>query len=107
MSYLNAYFVDNRQYVGRDKLLKHLYSFIGYSGKRSNKVEFYKNEPGALVTYWDTSYSDNNVGDHPGHGELLMVDAHPEFDHYPSAGAAAGEPAEAGLRLALLEEAEP
>jgi immune inhibitor A len=84
VSYLNAYFVDNRQYVRRDNLLRHLYSFIGYSGKRSNKVEFFANEPGALVTYWDTTYSDNNVGDHPGHGELLVVDAHPEFDHYPS-----------------------
>ena len=57
VSNLNAYFVDNRQYVGRDRLLKHLYSFMGYSGKRYNKVEFYANEPGALVTYWDTSYS--------------------------------------------------
>ena len=84
VSHLNAYFVDNRQYVGRDRLLQHLYSFIGYPGKRYNMVEFYANEPGALVTYWDTSYSDNNVGDHPGHGELLVVDAHPEFDHYPT-----------------------
>ena len=84
VSYLNAYFVDNRQYVRRDNLLRHLYSYIGYSGKRKDKVEFYANEPGALVTYWDTTYSDNNVGDHPGHGELLVVDAHPEFDHYPS-----------------------
>ena len=107
VSKLNAYFVDNRQYVGRDRLLKHLYSFIGYSGKRLDKVEFYANEPGALVTYWDTTYSDNNVGDHPGHGELLVVDAHPEFDHYPAAGPAAGEPRQAGLRLALLAEAEP
>jgi immune inhibitor A len=84
VSYLNAYFVDNRQYVRRDRLLQHLYSYIGYPYKRYRKVEFYANEPGALVTYWDTSYSDNNVGDHPGHGELLVVDAHPEFDHYPS-----------------------
>ena len=29
--FLNAYFVDNRQYVGRDKLLKHLYQFAGYA----------------------------------------------------------------------------
>ncbi len=86
VSYLNAYFVDNRQYVGRDRLLRHLYSFIGYPGKRANKVEFYANDPGALVTYWDTTYSDNNVGEHPGHGELLVVDARPEFDHYSGPG---------------------
>ena len=40
-------------------------------------MDFFKYEPGALITYWDTSYSDNNVGDHPGEGELLPVDAHP------------------------------
>ena len=96
VSYLNAYFVDNRQYVGRDRLLKHLYSFIGYSGKRSNMVEFFRNEPGALVSYWDTSYSDNNVGDHPGHGELLIVDAHPEFDHYPTTEPLLVNPAKLG-----------
>ncbi len=107
VSYLNAYFVDNRQYVRRDNLLRHLYSYIGYSGKRSNKVEFYANEPGALVTYWDTTYSDNNVGDHPGHGELLVVDAHPEFDHYPSPEPLLVSPGQAGLRLDLLVEAEP
>ncbi len=38
---------------------------------------------GLLVTYWDTQYSDNNVGDHPGHGEVLPVDAHPQFSHWP------------------------
>ena len=29
-------------------------------------MEFFANEPGMLVNYWDTSYTDNNVGDHPG-----------------------------------------
>ena len=38
-------------------------------------------EPGALISYWDTSYSDNNVGDHPGGGQILPVDAHPNFVH--------------------------
>lgn len=96
VSKLNAYFVDNRQYVGRDRLLKHLYSYIGYSGKRADKVEFYANEPGALVTYWDTTYTDNNVGDHPGHGELLVVDARPEFDHLPGPGNLLASPVKMG-----------
>ena len=39
---------------------------------------------GLLVWYWDTQYTDNNVGDHPGHGELLPVDAHPQFSHWPN-----------------------
>jgi len=52
--------------------------------KNAAKVEFFSYNPGALISYWDTSYSDNNVGDHPGHGEILPVDARPEFDHYPT-----------------------
>jgi immune inhibitor A len=46
-------------------------------------VDFFKFQPGALISYWDTSYNDNNVGDHPGGGEILPVDAHPEFQHAP------------------------
>jgi immune inhibitor A len=78
--FLNAYFVDNRQYVGRDKLLSHVYNF-GFTN--ADKVEFFKYDPGALITYWDTSHTDNNVGDHPGEGELLPVDAHTQFTHAP------------------------
>ena len=81
--YLNAYFVDNRQYVRQDKTLKSVYNFGWVGTKRDNQVEHYKYAPGALVTYWDTSYSDNNVGDHPGHGEILPVDANPVMSHYP------------------------
>ncbi len=78
--FLNAYFVDNRQYVGRDTLLRHLYNF-GF--KNTDRVEFFRYNPGALISYWDTSYSDNNVGDHHGGGEVLPVDAHPSFTHAP------------------------
>jgi immune inhibitor A len=35
-----------------------------------------------LVWYYDSSYSNNNVGDHPGEGEILPVDAHPEIEHW-------------------------
>ena len=79
---LNAYFVDNRQYVGRDKLLKHLYNF-GFTNTKPNWVEFFRYDPGALISYWDTSFSDNNVGDHPGGGEILPVDAHSVLRHAP------------------------
>ena len=79
-SFLNAYFVDNRQYVGRDKLLDHVYNF-GF--KNTDKVEFFRYDPGALISYWDTAYDDNNVGDHPGSGQILPVDAHPAMLHLP------------------------
>ena len=36
----NAYFVDNRQYVGGDKTLGHLYNFAGFA-KRPNWVDFF------------------------------------------------------------------
>lgn len=79
-AFLNAYFVDNRQYVGRDRVLEHVYNFAG-DAKRPDWVDFFAYQPGALISYWDTSYNDNNVGDHPGHGEVLPVDAHPVFQH--------------------------
>lgn len=81
-SYVNAYFVDNRQFVAGDAPMGHVYN-LGDADAAPSKAEFFSYAPGALITYWDTSYSDNNVGDHPGHGELLPVDAHPEFQHYP------------------------
>jgi immune inhibitor A len=78
--FLHAYFVDNRQYVGRDKLLAHVYN-AGF--QNTDRVEFFRYLPGALITYWDSSYNDNNVGEHPGHGEVLPVDARPGFHHNP------------------------
>ncbi len=79
--FLNAYFVDNRQRLGRDRLFDHVYNFG--SADQPYRVEFFSNEPGALISYWDSSYTDNNVGHHPGAGEVLPVDAHPEFTHTP------------------------
>ena len=78
--FLNAYFVDNRQYVGRDKTLAYVYNYAGFPDK-PRWVDRFKFHPGALISYWDTSHTDNNVGDHPGEGEILPVDAHPEFQH--------------------------
>jgi immune inhibitor A len=81
-AFLNAYIVENRQYVARDRILNHVYNF-GFDGRLADRVEYFKYKPGALITYWDSSHTDNNVGDHPGEGLVLPVDAHPELDHYP------------------------
>ena len=80
-SYLNAYFVDNRSKTrkGFDKALSHLYNFG--DPDKPNEVEFFANAPGALISYWDTSELDNNVGDHPGSGLILPVDSHPQLIH--------------------------
>jgi len=80
--YFNAYIAENRQYDGYDASLKTAYNF-GYLNTRPDWVETYPYQNGLLINYWDTSYSDNNVGDHPGHGLVLPVDAHPEFSHWP------------------------
>jgi immune inhibitor A len=79
--FLNAYFVENRQYVGDDRSLRSAYNQGFLESRRNFRVEKYPYQPGALINYWDTSYEDNNVGDHPGHGMILPVDANPRFDH--------------------------
>ncbi len=63
-------------------MLKHVYNFAGYQNK-PDWVDFLKFQPGALISYWDTAVSDNNTSAHPGAGEILPVDAHPEFRHAP------------------------
>ena len=35
-----------------------------------------------LIWYWDTSFDDNNVGDHPGGGLILPIDSHPAILHW-------------------------
>jgi immune inhibitor A len=79
-SHFNAYVAENRQYDRYDLSLKTAYNF-GFLDSRPDWVETYPYQNGLLVSYWDTSFSDNNVGDHPGGGLILPVDAHPTFHH--------------------------
>ncbi|MDQ3664092.1 MAG: immune inhibitor A [Actinomycetota bacterium] len=80
IDYLNAYIVENRRYVRHDRSLRSAYNF-GFLDSRPDWVEHFPYQDGMLVNYWDTSFSDNNVGDHPGGGLILPVDAHPDFEH--------------------------
>ena len=32
-----------------------------------------------VISYWDTSYRDNNTSKHPGGGQILPIDARPEL----------------------------
>ena len=77
------YIAEYRQHDGYDASLKTAYNFGFLGTARDNWVETHPYMEGLLVWYWDTQYTDNNVGDHPGHGELLPVDAHPQFSHWP------------------------
>ena len=78
--HLNAYFVENRRYLRNDTSLETAYNF-GFLDAKPDWVEHYPYQEGLLISYWDTSFTDNNVGDHPGGGEILPVDAHPTFFH--------------------------
>jgi immune inhibitor A len=57
---------ENRQYDGYDKSLATAYNFGFLGTAKDNWVETHPYMPGLLITYWDDSYEDNNVGEHPG-----------------------------------------
>ena len=40
-------------------------------------VEHFPYQDGILISYWDSSYTDNNTSEHPGGGLILPIDAHP------------------------------
>jgi len=72
----NFYLVENRTFNAYDLALK-----LGpYNFTSATMVEHFSNQPGMLVWYYDSSFSDNNVGDHPGGGLILPVDSHPAIE---------------------------
>jgi immune inhibitor A len=81
--YFNAYVIENRRYDGYDKSLRTAYNF-SFTERRPDWVEHYPYQDGVLVWYWNTQWADNNVGDHPGSGLLLPVDARPRFETWPN-----------------------
>jgi immune inhibitor A len=75
--YANYYIAGNRSYVSQDKYLKTGPYNFGFPTK-PDFVEHFPYQQGLLVSYWDTSQSDNNVSTHPGEGLSLYVDSHPK-----------------------------
>ena len=75
------YVAEYRNYRGYDTSLRTAYNF-GFLNNRPDWVEHFPYQDGLLVSYWDTGMNDNGVGDHPGQGLILPVDAHPTFHHY-------------------------
>jgi immune inhibitor A len=83
-SYFNAYFAENRTYSGYDASLAvgpYNFGFLD-NPQLQNFVERHPYEDGLLVWYFNSQYTDNNVGDHPGEGEILPVDSHPAMLHW-------------------------
>jgi immune inhibitor A len=80
VGYANYYMAEYRTYKGYDLALKlGPYQFTDPNG---NWVEHFPYQDGLLIWYYDTSQDDNNVGDHPGEGLILPIDAHPNITHW-------------------------
>jgi immune inhibitor A len=69
------YLAENRTYNGYDKTLKTGPYNFGWANTRPDWVERFPYQNGLLVTYVDGAYTDNNTSAHPGHGQVLPVDA--------------------------------
>ncbi|QWF23375.1 immune inhibitor A [Nocardioides sp. LMS-CY] len=76
--YEHYYLAENRQYAGYDTTLKEGPYNFGWTVTKPDKVERFPYQNGLLVWYANTLYSDNNTTQHPGGGEALPVDAHPD-----------------------------
>ncbi|SDO04363.1 immune inhibitor A domain-containing protein [Actinacidiphila guanduensis] len=74
--YPEFYLAENRQYVSYDRTLQTGPYNFGWTSTRPDWVEHFPYQNGLLIWLWDTSQPDNNVGLHPGSGEILPVDAH-------------------------------
>jgi immune inhibitor A len=75
--YDNFYIASNRAYVSFDRYLRSGPYNFGWANTKPDLVEHFPYQNGLLVSYWDTSHSDNNASQHPGEGEILPVDANP------------------------------
>jgi immune inhibitor A len=80
-SFFNAYFAEFRQYRGYDDSLRTGPYNFGFLNTKPDWVEHFQYQDGLLVSYYDTSFADNNVGDNCASGRcgglFLPVDAHP------------------------------
>jgi immune inhibitor A len=91
-AFYNTYYVaEFRQYRGYDEGLATAYSF-GWSGDPVlyNWVEHFPYQDGLLISYWDTSFANNNVGANCAAsrcgGLLLPIDAHPDIMYRADGG---------------------
>jgi immune inhibitor A len=78
----NFYVAENRQYWGYDANL----ATGPYNFTTGTWAERFPYQDGLLVWYSDYFWSDNNVGDHPGEGLVLPVDARPDILHWKDDG---------------------
>jgi immune inhibitor A len=77
-TYDNYYIASNRSYVSYDQYLKTGPYNFGFAS-RPDFVEHFPYQQGLLISYWDTSFADNNTSQHPGGGLILPIDSHPDL----------------------------
>jgi immune inhibitor A len=75
--YDNYYIAGHRTYVSYDRYLKTGPYNFGFLNTKPDWVEHYSYQQGVLISYWDTSFVDNDTNLHPGQGRNLYIDAHP------------------------------
>lgn len=70
------YMLEYRTPTGFDTSMLNWYNFVDYE---TGYAEFFEANPGVLMWYRNTRYSENWVGFHPWEGFLLLVDSHPQL----------------------------
>ena len=78
------YLAENRVYSGYDDTLRTGPYNFGFANTRPDWVERFPYQNGLLVWYIDNQYDDNNTSAHPGHGQVLPVDARPAPIKFPN-----------------------
>jgi immune inhibitor A len=79
----NAYVAEFRIYRGYDDAFRtgpYNFGFLDDT-MLGNWVEHFSYQDGLLISYWDTSQTNNNTASHPGEGLILPIDAHPEVTY--------------------------
>ncbi|HEX8970814.1 immune inhibitor A domain-containing protein [Oryzihumus sp.] len=71
------YLAENRNYAGYDATLRTGPYNFGDAVAHPDWVERFPYQNGLLVSYVDGEFTDNNTSVHPGHGQVLQVDARP------------------------------
>ena len=72
----NYYVAESRSYQSFDDTLATGPYNFGFPA-RPNYVEHFRYQQGLLISYWDLSVPNNEVGVHPGSGQILPIDARP------------------------------
>jgi len=80
------YIAENRQYIGYDKTLKTGPYQFNRPISKPRWVQRFPYQNGVLITYWDTSQTDNNTSAHPGAGLILPIDARPKAIKWSNGG---------------------